>query len=50
MGAGVEIKNEITLSGTLSFMRAIGATNQVQSNGTEDNWEVYYRVPTVLPF
>ncbi|MEZ4698519.1 MAG: hypothetical protein R2832_19030 [Rhodothermales bacterium] len=50
LGAGLEIKNEITFGGTLSVMHAIGIAQQAGSIGTGDNWEVYYRVRTVLPF
>jgi len=48
VGAGVELKNALRVGG-LRIGHALGAARSVLEGGVE-NWKVYYRVQTALPF
>ncbi len=50
LGVGIELKNAITLGGIVTFMHAVGIAQQSTALGTDEDWEIYYRVRKTLPF
>ena len=49
-GAGAEIKNTLTLGGVFQLMHAVGIAQPGTDIGTSENYEVYYRIRTTIPF
>ena len=50
LGLGAEIKNTLTIGGMLQIMHAVGIAQPAPEIGTPDNYDLYYRVRTTLPF
>ena len=50
VGLGAEIKNALTIGGLLQIMHAVGIGQPAPKFGTPDNYDLYYRVRTTLPF
>ena len=50
VGAGLELKNALVIGGMLQIMHAFGIAQPASDLGTEENYEVYYRVRASLPF
>ena len=50
VGLGGELKNTLTIGGMLRIMHAVGIAQPGPDIGTTDNYDLYYRVRTTLPF
>lgn len=50
VGAGVELKNTLTIGGVFQLMHAVGVAQQGPDLGVSDHHEVYYRIRTTIPF
>ena len=50
VGLGLELKNTVTIGGLLRIMHALGIAQPAPNLGSTDDYEIYYRVRTSLPF
>ena len=50
LGLGAEFKNVLTIGGVLQIMHAVGVGQPAPNFGTTDDYEIYYRLRTTLPF
>ena len=50
VGVGIELKNAVTIGGALRIMHALGVAQPAGAFGTDDRYEIYYRIRTALPF
>ena len=50
LGIGVELKNALEIGGFFKLAHAIGMAQPASSIGTNDLYEVYYRIRSSLPF
>ncbi len=50
VGLGLELKNELKLGGFLRFAHAFGIAQQAADVGIDEDYEIYYRIRTSVPF
>ena len=50
LGVGVELKNAVRIGNFLEFGHAVGIAQPAEHLGTQDNYEIYYRLRAAVPF
>jgi len=50
LGVGIELKNTITVGGFLTFGHALGIAQPAKVFGTDEDYEIYYRIRAAVPF
>ena len=50
LGIGVELKNTITVGGFLTFGHALGIAQPAEFFGTDEDYDLYYRIRAAVPF
>ena len=50
LGVGVEVKNSVRIGTFMEFGHALGIAQLAVDLGTQDNYEIYYRIRGAVPF
>ena len=50
LGVGMEVKNAVQIGNFLKFGHALGIAQPAEDLGTENNYEIYYRIRAAVPF